>query len=128
MKAVMKYAPGNGNVAVMDTAEPPCGDRQVKVEVAFCGVCGTDLHVYHDTFRNYPPVILGHEFSGIVRETGTQTQGFQVGDRVTVCPASAVVCGRCEYCRQGYYMFCPVRRGMGHGVNGSFTRYVVVAE
>src|SRR6516162_5801033 len=126
MKALVKYAKGEGNVDVREVEEPLCGDDQVKLEIGFCGVCGTDLHVYHDTFRNYPPVILGHEFSGVVREVGREVKNVRAGDRVTVCPASAVVCGSCEYCRQGYYMFCPVRRGMGHGVNGSFTQYAVV--
>ena len=64
MKALVKYASGDGNVAIMDVAEPECGDDQVKLEVAFCGVCGTDIHVLHDTFRNYPPVILGHDSLG----------------------------------------------------------------
>src|SRR5579875_999554 len=68
MKAVVKYAPGEGNVDVLDIEEPFCGDNQVKLEIAYCGVCGTDIHVLHDTFRNYPPVILGHEFSGTVVE------------------------------------------------------------
>jgi L-iditol 2-dehydrogenase len=128
MIALVKTQSGVGHVELTDVPEPICGPNQIKIEVAYTGICGTDLHVYHDTFRNYPPVILGHEFSGIVREIGAQTHSSQVGDRVTVCPASAVICGRCEHCRQGYYMFCPIRRGMGHGVNGSFTRYVVVAE
>jgi L-iditol 2-dehydrogenase len=126
MKAVMKYAPGNGNVAVMDTAEPVCGDNQVKVEVAFCGVCGTDLHVLHDTFRNYPPVILGHEFAGAIVELGKDVSGLALGDHVTVLGATAVTCGKCLYCRSGNFMFCPNRRGMGHGVNGAFARYAVV--
>jgi len=126
MQAVMKYAPGNGNVAVMDTAEPPCGDRQVKVEVAFCGVCGTDLHVLHDTFRNYPPVILGHEFAGTIVEVGKDVTGLKPGDTATVLGATAVTCGQCLYCRSGNFMFCPIRRGMGHGVNGAFARYAVV--
>ena len=56
MKALVKFAKGEGNLDVMDVEEPPCGDGQVKVEIAFCGVCGTDLHILHDTFRNYPPV------------------------------------------------------------------------
>ena len=60
MKAVVKYAPGPGNIDVLDVDEPVCGANQVKVEIAFCGVCGPDLHVLHDTFRNYPPVILGN--------------------------------------------------------------------
>src|SRR6202050_187179 len=70
MKALVKYAPGNGNLDILDVPEPVCGDNRVKVEIAFCGVCGTDIHVMHDTFRNYPPVILGHEFAGTVVETG----------------------------------------------------------
>lgn len=126
MKALLKYAPGSGNLDVRDVAEPPCGDNQVKVEVAFCGVCGTDIHVMHDTFRNFPPVILGHEFAGTVVETGKNVTDTKVGERVTVLGATAVRCGQCEYCRSGYFIFCKQRRGMGHGVNGAFTRYVVV--
>jgi len=126
MKALVKYAPGHGNVDIRDVEEPLCGDSQVKVEVAFCGVCGTDIHVLHDTFRNYPPVILGHEFAGTVVEVGRNVTRVAPGDAVTVLGASAVICGQCTYCRSGRFMFCPNRRGMGHGVNGAFTRYVVV--
>jgi L-iditol 2-dehydrogenase len=126
MKALLKYAPGNGNLDVRDVPEPICGDDQVKVEVAFCGVCGTDIHVMHDTFRNFPPVILGHEFAGTIVETGRNVTDFKLGARVTVLGATAVTCNRCEYCRTGYFIFCRNRRGMGHGVNGAFTRYVVV--
>ena len=70
MKALVKYASGEGNVEIREVEEPRCGDNQVKLEIAYCGICGTDLHVLHDTFRNYPPVILGHEFSGTVVEVG----------------------------------------------------------
>jgi L-iditol 2-dehydrogenase len=126
MKALVKYAPGNGNLSVLDVDEPQCGSKQVKVEIAYCGVCGTDLHVMHDTFRNYPPVILGHEFSGTVVEVGHEVTTVSIGDRVTGLGATAVSCGECEYCRQGYFIFCSRRRGMGHGVNGAFTRYVLL--
>jgi L-iditol 2-dehydrogenase len=126
MKALVKFAPGEGNLDILDVAEPDCGPLQVKVEIAFCGVCGTDLHVMHDTFRNYPPVILGHEFAGAVVETGRDVRGVAIGDRVTVLGATAVTCGVCRYCREGRFIFCPDRRGMGHGVNGAFARYVVV--
>ena len=101
MKALIKYAPGDGNVEIRDIEEPRCGENQVKIEVAFCGVCGTDLHVLRDTFRNYPPVILGHEFSGRVVETGNQVTGVTTGDPVTVLGATAVTCGQCSYCRSG---------------------------
>ncbi|MCL5744198.1 MAG: alcohol dehydrogenase catalytic domain-containing protein [Acidobacteria bacterium] len=126
MKALVKYARGEGNVDIRDVEEPLCGENQVKIEVAFCGVCGTDLHVMHDTFRNYPPVILGHEFAGTVVEVGRGVTQVTPGDAVTVLGATAVTCGQCPYCRSGYFIFCPNRRGMGHGVNGAFTRDVVV--
>lgn len=128
MKALMKLSPGIGNVEIVDIPEPACNDDGVKIEVKYCGICGTDIHVYHDRFKNYPPVILGHEFSGIVAETGKNVKTIKPGDRVTVLGSTMVKCGRCEYCIQGNYMFCSTRRGMGHGVSGAFTKYVVVRE
>lgn len=126
MKALVKTAPGNGNLDVIDVPEPECGPDQVLVEVAFCGVCGTDIHVMHDTFRNFPPVILGHEISGTIAETGKNVKGFKPGEPVTILGATAVTCGNCEYCKSGYFIFCSTRRGMGHGVDGGFTKYIVV--
>jgi L-iditol 2-dehydrogenase len=128
MQALVKYAPGVGNVELQEVAEPVCRDNQVKIEVSHCGICGTDVHVYHDRFRNYPPVILGHEFSGKIVEVGSAVEHFRLGQRVTVLGAMTVVCGRCRFCRQGKFMFCPERRGMGHGVNGAFARYAVARE
>ena len=126
MKALVKYASGEGNVGIRDVDEPSCGEHQVKLEIAFCGICGTDLHVMHDTFRNYPPVILGHEFSGTVVEIGRSVRGVRLGERVAGLGATAITCGQCAYCRSGYFIFCSDRRGMGHGVDGAFTRYVVM--
>ena len=126
MKALIKYAPGNGNVEIREVDEPVCGPDQIKLEIGFCGVCGTDLHVLHDTFRNYPPVILGHEFAGTVVEVGKKVTGIVQGDRGAVLGATAVTCGQCQYCRSGHFIFCSNRRGMGHGVNGAFARYVII--
>lgn len=128
MKALVKYAGGVGNVELREVEEPVCADDQVKLEVAFCGICGTDVHVYHDRFRNFPPVILGHEFSGTIVETGPAVREFACGERVTVFGAMTVICGRCDYCRKGEYMFCPDRRGMGHGVDGAFAGSAVARE
>jgi L-iditol 2-dehydrogenase len=125
MKALVKFAAGEGNIDVLDVEEPRCGDEQVKVEIAYCGVCGTDLHILHDRFRYYPPVILGHECSGTVVEVGRLARHVRVGERVTVLGATAVTCGNCEHCRSGYFIFCRSRRGIGHGVDGAFTRYLV---
>lgn len=128
MKALLKSKPGFGNVDLEDMPEPDCPADLVKIEVRFTGICGTDLHVYHDTFKNYPPVILGHEFSGVIAEVGADVEKVKVGDRVTVLGSTAITCGSCSYCKRGYYMFCSERRGMGHGTDGSFTKYVLVRE
>ncbi|NRB52595.1 MAG: alcohol dehydrogenase catalytic domain-containing protein [Saprospiraceae bacterium] len=125
MEAVVKYAKGHGNVGLRDMPEPIPQDNQVVLEVSCCGICGTDLHVYHDTFKNYPPVILGHEFAGKVVELGKAVQGIAIDDTFSVLGAVAVTCGSCYYCQQGEFMFCANRRGMGHGVHGAFTRYAV---
>lgn len=126
MKALVKYAPGAGHLDLLEVEEPRCADDRVKIEIAFCGLCGTDLHVRDDTFRNYPPVILGHECSGTVVEIGRHVTDVALGERVTVLGATAVTCGTCTYCTSGYFIFCRARRGMGHGVDGAFARYLVV--
>jgi len=126
MKAVVKYDKGSGNVDYRDMPEPECEDNKVIIEIAHCGICGTDLHVFNDTFKNYPPVILGHEFSGNIIELGKNVSGVKLGDSFSVLGATAVQCGRCEYCESGKIMFCKNRRGMGHGVNGAFTKYASV--
>lgn len=128
LKAIMKTDKGVGNVILSKVEEPICDDSSVKIRVVYSGICGTDLHILHDTFKNYPPVILGHEFSGIVEEIGEGIKNINIGDRVTVLPSTASVCGECTYCNTGQYVFCDKRRGMGYGVNGSFTKYVSVRE
>lgn len=128
MKALMKIESGPGNVQLTDVPEPECGENEIKVKIAYAGLCGTDLHVFNDTFRNYPPVILGHELSGTVEATGSAVKHFAPGDRVTILGSNKITCGHCEYCRSGYYMFCAIRRGMGHGTNGGFTKYIVARE
>jgi len=126
MKALVKFAPGDGNVEIREVPEPSCGKDQIKLEIGFCGVCGTDIHVLHDKFRNYPPVILGHEFAGTIVEIGKNVDGVVAGDRGAVLGATAVTCSKCQYCISGNFIFCLNRRGMGHGVNGAFAHYVVV--
>jgi L-iditol 2-dehydrogenase len=126
VKALVKFAPGKGNVEIRDVPEPSCAKDQIKLEIGFCGVCGTDIHVLHDTFPNYPPVTLGHEFAGTVVEVGANVKGISPGDRGAGLGATAVTCGQCQYCLSGHFIFCSRRKGMGHGVNGAFARYVVI--
>jgi len=127
VKAVVKYQKGEGNVEIRDVPEPLPGADEVKIEVRAAGICGTDVHIYHDTFQSHPPVVLGHEFCGVVKEVGKNVTGFQVGERVT-SETAAKVCGKCVYCRTGDYNLCPERVGLGYGVNGAFTRFCVVRE
>jgi L-iditol 2-dehydrogenase len=128
MKAVVKVKPGHGNVELLDVPEPSCRPGCVKIEVKFAGICGTDQHIYHGTYSSNPPVILGHEISGIVAETGEGVTRYRVGDRVTVLPSTAVTCGKCIHCRTGNYMFCAERKSLGSGVDGGFTKYIVARE
>jgi len=125
MQAVVKTDKGPGNVVLMDVPVPKPAPNQVLLEVITCGICGTDIHVKNDTFRNFPPVILGHEFVARVIEEGSEVKDMTQKDRYyAVLGASTVVCGSCEHCKSGYFMFCPERRGMGHGVNGAFAQYI----
>ncbi|MGG1660675.1 zinc-dependent alcohol dehydrogenase [Brevibacillus sp. NRS-1366] len=128
MKALVKTKPGPGHLELLDIPEPACPPEGVKIKIAYSGICGTDLHIRHDSFPHIPPVVLGHEFAGVVDEVGEHVSRVKHGDRVLVLPSTAVTCGTCEYCKTGYYWFCSGRRGMGIGVNGSFTQYAVVRE
>ena len=129
MKAVVKYASGKGNVKVQDVKEPAPGPHQVKVEVKAAGVCGSDLHIYHDEIGIpiEPPVIIGHEFAGVVVELGECVEGLSIGDRVT-CETTAWSCGRCLQCRLGHYNMCANRKVVGYAFDGCFARYCVVNE
>jgi L-iditol 2-dehydrogenase len=125
MKAVMKVAPGVGNIALQDIPEPEPAKGQVKIAVRAAGICGTDLHIYNDEFRCSPPVVLGHEVAGEVVALGPDVAGIKVGSRVTT-ETYFSTCGRCRYCRAGQANLCLNRRSIGSAVNGGFTSYLVV--
>ncbi|HEX9116134.1 MAG TPA: zinc-binding dehydrogenase [Anaerolineae bacterium] len=129
MQAVVKYARGPGNVELREIAEPVPGPGQVKIEVKMAGVCGSDLHIYHDDIQInvVPPVVMGHEFAGVVVELGAGVASFQVGDRVT-CETTAESCGRCPHCRSGHYNMCTTRKVLGYAVDGCFARYCLAHE
>lgn len=127
MKAVVKEKKGVGNIVFKDVPEPIPGPNEIKVKVEATGVCGTDIHIYHDAFRNIPPVIIGHEFSGVVVDKGSNVKLFNIGDRVTAEPP-ARLCGVCRHCRTGRYNLCSNRLGLGSGMNGSFAEYCLVEE
>lgn len=127
MKAVVKAAKGVGHVEVRDVPEPsPQKPDDVKIEVKTASICGTDIHIYYDEYVNCPPVVLGHEMSGVVVEVGSGVTKFKAGDRVT-SETFKYTCGRCRYCQAGLIGLCPERR-MGVHVDGAFTRYLIQRE
>lgn len=103
------------------------GEDEVFVEIKAVGICGTDIHILRGTLPGaYPPMVLGHEFSGQIVAVGSKVNRLQVGDRVTV--DSVVGCGHCELCRQGRAQFCPQSSEFGINRNGACQDYLVVPE
>lgn len=115
-------------VEIKEVEKPKINKNEVLIKVKSTGICGSDLHAYrgHHPFRK-PPVILGHEVSGIVEEIGDEVKNININDRVTVEPQLG--CGNCEYCFLGKYNLCIDRKAPGIGDwNGTFAEYFVVCE
>lgn len=126
MEALVKFGSNNGDVEVRQIAEPDDPKpNQVLLEVQAAGVCGSDLHMWreHHSWKIKLPLVLGHEFCGVVAAVGQDVTRFKPGDRV-VCETAASVCGECVYCLSGNYNLCSKRLGYGALTDGAFTRYV----
>lgn len=138
MKAAVWHAQRDVRVEdVPEPSSPPSG--QVKVEVAWCGICGTDLHEYmggplyvpadapHPMTGVQAPVILGHEIAGNVVEVGPGVTRVEVGDRVALCPI--IGCLECEWCQSGLMGLCSSIAFLGISWHsGAFSRYVNVYD
>ena len=127
MLALVKTQKGEGNLALIECPIPTYGEDEVLIRVAYSGICGTDIHILHDQFPYYPPVILGHEFSGEIVEVGSRVTSFQVGDLVVGEPHNKA-CGKCYLCRNGHIQNCMDKRSIGWGIDGSFTSYLAMPE
>ncbi len=125
MKAVVYYERADKAIEVRDVPLPTIGPEECLVRVEYCGICGSELHMYHGQLNVLarPPVVLGHEWCGEIAEVGERVRGFAVGDRVA-CETAAETCGTCVLCRSGEYNLCPERRAFGFAVDGAFTNYV----
>jgi 2-desacetyl-2-hydroxyethyl bacteriochlorophyllide A dehydrogenase len=124
MKAIVKYAHGKGNVELREVPEPELGNEDVLIEIKAAGLCASDLDFVEGRQAGAlrPPVILGHEFAGVVAKTGKDVQKWKAGDRV-VSDNTGTVCGECYACSTGDYLACPERLGLGYGMDGGFARY-----
>ena len=129
MKALVKFSVEDGAAEIRDVAEcQVAAPDEVKVQVKRAAICGTDIKVLHGRDRLFrPPVIMGHEFSGVVAEIGKNVAGLQVGDEVVVDPTVAI-CGKCRHCHAGNYNICSGRLIAGFSAPGCFTEYAVRKE
>jgi len=109
---------------------PDIGDGDVLVRVKACGICGSDVHGYDGSSgRRIPPLIMGHEASGVVDRIGAAVSDLRQGDRVTF--DSTVSCGACDHCRRGELNLCDNRTVLGvscadYRRHGAFAEYVAV--
>lgn len=127
MKSAVFY--GKHDLRVEESKKPEIGPWDVLIQVKACGVCGTDVHIYEGdkgAAEVNPPTILGHEFSGVVVQTGAEVVNCKAGDRVCIDPNC--YCGTCEPCRNGVAHYCENMIGYGTTVNGAFAEYCAVNE
>ena len=128
MKALRKLDFGKDLMDVKEVEKPQIiNDDDVLIKVKAAGVCGTDIHIFNDEFTYYPPVTLGHEFSGVVEAVGSAVTRFKVGDRIVAEPHDKA-CMVCDLCRRGYWQICPEKRSPGWGKDGAFTDYLIMPE
>ena len=115
---------GNREFEVRDMEKRPLAADEVRIRVMACGVCGTDVHIYHGEAGSAevtPPVVLGHEYAGIVEEVGADVKGLAPGDHVAVDPN--IYCGACTPCRDGKKQFCEHLQALGVTRDGGFAQY-----
>jgi 2-desacetyl-2-hydroxyethyl bacteriochlorophyllide A dehydrogenase len=99
-------------------------EGEVLVQVQACGVCGTDVHIVEGTSRSTPPVVLGHEYAGIVTDIAKGTTSVAVGQHVGVDPN--ISCDTCFYCRRGLVHLCENLRALGVDIDGGMAEYCIV--
>ena len=127
MKAAVYHGPGD--LRVEEVPVRKLKDNEVKIQVKYCGICGTDIHIFHGVggcCDVTPPLVPGHEFSGVVAEVGAGVKAVKVGDRVTGDPND--MCGECYFCKNGMQHFCKNNIGIGTTVDGGFAEYVIMRE
>jgi (R,R)-butanediol dehydrogenase/meso-butanediol dehydrogenase/diacetyl reductase len=127
------------DIRVEDISAPVMSDNDVKIKVKWCGICGSDLHEYvagpifipkdtpHPVTKEVAPIAMGHEYSGVVVETGKNVTNLKVGDRVVTEPL--VFCDECHPCKNGDYNTCDNLGFQGlSGFGGGFSEYTTFSS
>ena len=129
MKALVKRSPEAG-IWMENVDNPICETNDVKIKITHTAICGTDMHIYDwDEWaqKNLElPLIIGHEFCGVIEEIGAGVTHYKVGDRVS--GEGHLTCGHCRNCRAGKRHLCHKTIGIGIHRNGAFAEYLVIPE
>ena len=129
MRAILKKSAKNG-IWFDEVPEPACKTNHVKIKVTHTSICGTDMHIYKwDEWAKRTiktPLIIGHEFCGIIQEVGKGVTLYKPGDRVS--GESHITCARCRNCRAGKRHLCSKSIGIGVQQDGAFAEYVIIPE
>ncbi len=123
------YFLGEGSFETRQMPEHPLAENEVLIKVAACGVCGTDVHIYHGDKGSAsvtPPVVLGHELSGTIAAVGSKVKKLRIGDHVSVDPN--MYCGECHYCAIGKKQLCTDLQAIGVNRDGGFAEYCYAPE
>ena len=115
-----------GRVEWKDVQKPVPGEDEVLVRVHFASICGTDQHIFKGEFhpRTSTPMIMGHEFSGVIEEMGSGVKGFSPGEKVVADPI--IWCGKCPACQRGHYPACTGLKLIGIDMDGGFCQYIAL--
>ena len=125
MKAVVVNPEGTNVQLIENKQLRPLETGEALVDIEYCGVCHTDLHVAHGDFGKVPGRVLGHEGIGIVKEIAPDVKSLKVGDRISVAWFFEG-CGACEYCTTGRETLCRTVKNAGYSVDGGMAEQCIV--
>jgi len=116
---------GVRDLRLEDVPTPKLSANEVLIKINATGICGTDLHIYKGEWKTNTPIILGHEFSGVIAETGHNVENLKVGDPVVAEPN--ILCGFCYFCRMSNRnYFCENLEATGVTIDGAFAEYLKI--
>ena len=128
MKTKAAFTYGQRDIRIADLELPAMEPKGLLLQVATCGVCGSDSRMYFTGLspRYKQPIVLGHEFSGRVVQVGKEQTEYEIGELVTIAPI--IPCMHCEACLQGLDNLCEQGAVVGCNDDGAMAQYYYVPE